>query len=345
MNRIMYVIACMITMQASIASTTNIIEVDFDKSMGIEERGRYNLMLRDGENSKKILDVFRKLYNTNLPSKVTASKSPKIPKIIHRIWIGSRPFPKKYEKAVESCKKLHPDWQFITWTNKDIENILNINPKYKWLFNEYKNRKVVYPAQKDVLESLILYKYGGVYFDGDIYCLKNMDELVHKYKFFSGVEPPSRWSKIPVLTTRVVGTSPNNKIISDYLEIATSHYKKVYKQKNSSILKRYIRKIFKGNSIKMPNACRTFLGSLARAVAKNGVQPETIIFPATYFDPIFLKLRRYDLLDEIKFRLGIYKNKNKLFHKLEPETISISTDFVSPEKMAKIEKNDNKEKI
>jgi hypothetical protein len=30
--------------------------------MGIEERGRYNLMSRDGKNSKKTLDIFIDLY-------------------------------------------------------------------------------------------------------------------------------------------------------------------------------------------------------------------------------------------------------------------------------------------
>ena len=339
LNYLIISLIYLVVSQISIATTTDIIEVDFDKSMGIEERGRYNLMFRDKE-SKKIMDVFKKLYNTNLPSKVTASKSPKIPKIIHRIWIGPRPFPTKHTNAVKSCKKLHPDWQFITWTNKDIENILNINPKYKWLFNEYKKgKKVVYQAQKDVLEYLILHKYGGIYLDADIYCLKNMDELIHKYKFFAGVEPGTRWSKKPVLSNRVVGSSPNNKIMHDTLQIAALNYKTTYAKKNNNIMKRIIRKIFKGKYIRIPNACKTLMSALTQAVVKNGVQPEIIALPATYFDSIFPNTSRYDVLDEIKFKLGIYKNKNKLFNKLEPETMNVSTDFVPPEKMSAIEKN------
>ena len=322
-------------------SQAKLLEVDFDTSMGIEERGRYNLMLRDGKRSKHTLDVLKKLYYTNLPSKITASKTPKIPKIIHRIWIGPRPFPEKYKACVESCKKLHPDWQFILWTNKDIENILNINPKYKWLFNEYKNKKVVYQAQKDVLEYLILHKYGGIYLDADIYCFKNMNDLVHKYKFFAGIEPPSRWGKIPVLSNRVVGSSPKNKILADTLKIASSSYRQIYKQKNNSFIKRIVRKIFKGKYIKIPDAKKALMVSLTKAVVENDIQPQTITFPATYFDSIFLKLKRYNTLDEIKFRLGIYKNKNKLFNRLEPETITISTDFVPAEKMALINKTHN----
>jgi hypothetical protein len=42
----------------------------------------------------------------NLPSNVVASKQPKIPKIIHRIWLGPRPFPEQYKDAVEIAPKL-----------------------------------------------------------------------------------------------------------------------------------------------------------------------------------------------------------------------------------------------
>jgi hypothetical protein len=334
MNRFTFIkviLACAICLTVSNA---NIHEVDFDTSMGIEEKGRYNLMLRDGEYSKKTLATFRELYNKNLPSKMVASASPKIPKIIHRIWIGPRPFPEKYKKTLETCKKLHPGWKFILWTNKDIENILNIDPTYKWLFDAYGGMKPVYAAQKDILEYLILYKYGGVYFDADVQCIKNIDELVYKYNFFSSIEPPMRWTKAPVLSARVVGTMPKNKILFDTLEIASSNYKTTYEQKNSSLIKRTIRKIFKGKYIKTPNSCRALMGALAQAVVKNGVQPETIVFPATYFDPIFPNVTRYEVLDEIKSWLGTYKNKNKLFNEIKPETICISTDFVTSQNIS-----------
>jgi mannosyltransferase OCH1-like enzyme len=329
-------LSCMVVLHTSVAK---IIEVDFDTSMGIEEQGRYNLMSRDGKKSKKILDAFRDLYNTNLPSKIVASKSTKIPKIIHRIWIGPRPFPEQYKKCLDSCKRLHPDWKFILWTNKDIDKVLDINPKYKWLFNEYKYKKTVYQAQKDILEYLILYKYGGIYLDADIKCFKNMNEIVHSYKFFAGIEPPSRWTNSPVLSNRVVGSSPRNKIIADTLNISNSSYKNIYKEKNNSFLKRIARRIFKGKYIKIPDAKKALMVSLTKSVVKNRTQQEVIVFPATYFDAIFPNTKRYDVLDEIKVRLGIYKNKNKLFNNLKPETISISTDFVPSEDLLVMEKN------
>jgi len=335
MKRVLLFVVLIIAFKSSNAE---IMDVDFDTSMGIEEQGRYNLMLRDGTKSKKMLDFFRNLYNKNLPSKVAASVHPKIPKIIHRIWIGPRSFPENYKKCLESCKKLHPDWQFVLWTNKDIEKILDTIPEYRWLFNEYKDKKVSYQAQKDILEYLILYKYGGIYLDSDVECLQNMNEIVHKYKFFASIEPPSRWSKTLVISNRVVGASPGNKIIIDSLKVSALAYKSIYSYKNNNPIKQVIRRFFKGKNIKIPDPKKALMCSLTKAVEKNGLQSETIVFPATYCDPIFPQAKRYDVLDEIKVIWGINKNKNKLFNALTPEAISVATDFVPLEKALVMEK-------
>ena len=166
-----------------------------------------------------------------------------------------------------------------------------------------------------------------------------MDEIVHKYKFFSAIEPPSRWTKIPVAMVGVIGSSPANKIIAEALKIAASSYKKIYTEKNNSFIKRIIRRIFKGKYIKIPDPHKSLMTSLTKAIIKNGVQPEIIMLPATYFDSIFPQLRRYDVLDEIKFRMGIHKNKNKLFKKLKPEAIGILRDFVISEGALVMEAN------
>ena len=113
----------------------------------------------------------------------------------------------------------------------------------------------------------------------------------------------------------------------------------VYNEKNNSVFKKIARKIFKGKYIKIPDPKKALMCSLTKSVVKNKDQQNIIVFPATYLDAIFLKAKRYDILDEIKFRLGIYKNKNKLFNELKPETITISTDFVTSEDQFIVAKN------
>ena len=43
-----------------------------------------------------------------------------IPKIIHHIWIGKKPFPKKFREYRESWINLHPGWQFYFWTDQNL---------------------------------------------------------------------------------------------------------------------------------------------------------------------------------------------------------------------------------
>jgi len=52
-----------------------------------------------------------------------------------------------------------------------------------------------------------------------------------------------------------------------------------------------------------------------------------IVFPATYFNPVMPKLKRYDIEGYIKYLLGIYKNKDKTFTEVKPETIAVQDFF------------------
>ena len=42
-----------------------------------------------------------------------------LPKIIHQIWLGGQ-LPEKYRAWSESWKKFNPDWQYILWTDEDV---------------------------------------------------------------------------------------------------------------------------------------------------------------------------------------------------------------------------------
>ena len=58
-----------------------------------------------------IPEIFKTAYN-NAKSLTNYSKQPKIPKIIHHIWLGSI-LPKKYVRLIKSWETYHPDWQHI----------------------------------------------------------------------------------------------------------------------------------------------------------------------------------------------------------------------------------------
>src|SRR5690348_12425526 len=65
-----------------------IAEVDFDVSMG---KGSHEFdVIFTNENDVARYQLFKSLYTDNLPSKVISSQTPKIPKIIHQIWLGPK---------------------------------------------------------------------------------------------------------------------------------------------------------------------------------------------------------------------------------------------------------------
>lgn len=98
----------------------------------------------------------------------------KIPKIIHRIWLGNKDLPLEYEAFWRKWKALHPDWSFIDWRDNDI-SVLSLYP----LINQVKSLA----SASDIARYEILFLYGGVYLDCDFDCKKPIDKLLEKGEF------------------------------------------------------------------------------------------------------------------------------------------------------------------
>lgn len=109
--------------------------------------------------------------------------TPKIPKKIHQIWLGS-PFPEKYRTWAESWQKLNPDWGYTLWTEA---NISEINLTDLSFYNNISN----YGPKSDYLRYHILYQFGGFYLDTDFECLKSFESL-RRFNFITGIGYPSK---------------------------------------------------------------------------------------------------------------------------------------------------------
>ena len=60
----------------------------------------------------------------NLPSKIALSETPKIPKIVHQIWLGPKTStPILFIFSEKKWKALHPDWEFRLWTDSDLDKL------------------------------------------------------------------------------------------------------------------------------------------------------------------------------------------------------------------------------
>jgi mannosyltransferase OCH1-like enzyme len=129
-------------------------------------------------------------------------KTPKIPKLLHLVWLGGE-YPKEYNVLLDSWKKHHPDWEIKIWDDNDAESFDMIN---RTAFETVKN-----PGTKsDIFRYEILLKHGGIYIDTDFVCYKPFDDLLY-LDFFAG----NGHFENPDILNSLMGCAPNNKIIQE----------------------------------------------------------------------------------------------------------------------------------
>ena len=120
----------------------------------------------------------------------------KIPKILHFIWLGNLPVP----EIIQSWYKNHQDWNIKIWRDKDISLLKLQNRR---IYNLAKKR---YNQKSDIARLEILYKYGGVYVDADIFNIKNINNLLDNELFLFQ-------EKKNLISNSVIGCTKNNQII------------------------------------------------------------------------------------------------------------------------------------
>lgn len=162
--------------------------------------------------------------NTNLADFVIKKEKKQIPKIIHQIWIGSKKVP--YERWRQRIREMHPDWQYILWDEKMLlkeemisKKIFNVmmkksNKKSRKEASKYEKMRQVkspYIKMSDIARYNILKKYGGVYIDIDMICLKPLEDLIEGNEFFAGFEGEGRVSGL--IGNSIIGCIPNHKVV------------------------------------------------------------------------------------------------------------------------------------
>lgn len=108
------------------------------------------------------------------------------PQIIHRIWFGGS-MPEEYVENGKRWRELHPDWQFLEWTDKSSIPPL-INQKF------FDNAKKYYPHdwkrfKSDIFRLEILNIFGGLYTDTDSNPLQNIEPLIDDSSWIAARSP------------------------------------------------------------------------------------------------------------------------------------------------------------
>lgn len=153
-------------------------EVTFDVSMlarKAKEKGKKQKIKQKSEDWR----LYDSLYTQHVLKHRKFSTQPRIPRIIHQIWLGS-PFPEKYRGYQHSWLKLHPGWEYKLWTDKEVEEF---GLKNKALYDKARN----YGEKSDIARYEILYRHGGLYIDTDFEALKSFDVFHHMCDFYMGL--------------------------------------------------------------------------------------------------------------------------------------------------------------
>ena len=127
-----------------------------------------------------------------------------IPKIIHYCWFSGEPFDEKTKKCIETWKKFCPDYE-IRECNAENFN-MEINDFVK---EAYAAKKWAFIA--DFARLYLLYHYGGVYMDGDVELVKNIDVFLKRPAFIG--QERKGW-----ISAGIIGSEAGNDVIKTCLD-------------------------------------------------------------------------------------------------------------------------------
>lgn len=138
-----------------------------------------------------------------------------IPKIIHYCWFGGTPLPKSAQKCIASWRKYLPDYEIKEWNESNFD--VNIIP---YTAQAYQAKKYAYVS--DYVRFLVLYQYGGLYFDVDVEIIRPIDDIIAKGPFM-GCESPAVIGESPVALGVApglgLGATPHLDFICELLKL------------------------------------------------------------------------------------------------------------------------------
>jgi len=290
--------------------STKIPEVDFDKSMGKGSKETESALSNPSDKAR--YDAFKKIFEDNLPSKVKASDAPKIPKILHQIWLGYKTPPDYFYVFRDKWQAMHPDWEYKLWTDADLDGL---SLELRDLIEASPN----FAEKSDILRAELLERFGGLYVDVDMDPQHVMSELNYKYDFFAGLEFPHKIAttdnKIWVGIS-IIGSAPHHPIMKRWKEYIRARWEPV-NQKYSSPVERVINHTY-------------FPFSFAVLEKFQDGDKTNIFFPATYFYPLTCAdaAKQKSTIRSIREKFYTFLERNNLksprpFSRVMPESLAV----------------------
>jgi inositol phosphorylceramide mannosyltransferase catalytic subunit len=103
-----------------------------------------------------------------------------IPRVIHRIWLGGEPMPEEFERYGRTWSEHHPGWEVRLWTDGNLPDL-----RHPDALERCRNEG----EQSDLIRYEVLLRFGGVYVDTDVECLRPIDSLLDAEAFVGETRP------------------------------------------------------------------------------------------------------------------------------------------------------------
>jgi mannosyltransferase OCH1-like enzyme len=121
---------------------------------------------------------------------------PRIPRVLHRIWLGSKPLPDEQQAFGESWRRHHPGWKHCLWTDADLPSLA--------IPDNALARAEDLSQVSELVRYHVLAHQGGVYVDTDVECLRSVEPLLRGVSGFASFSLPG------IVETGILGAIPGH---------------------------------------------------------------------------------------------------------------------------------------
>ncbi|KAI2505201.1 glycosyltransferase [Fragilaria crotonensis] len=131
---------------------------------------------------------------------VDTSDDSYVPRIVHQTY-KSHDLPENFRMWRDECQRLNPCWEFRLWTDED--NLDLVRTSFPELLPTYEGYNLNI-KRIDAARFMMLHKFGGVYMDLDLACIRSFNESTFQEPdTFYAAQQHSNWASISNRLQRV----------------------------------------------------------------------------------------------------------------------------------------------
>lgn len=132
-----------------------------------------------------------------------------IPKVFHQFW-STRLFPRVYWDYQASWLTHNPDWELRFWRPHNLFE-LNLQERYNDA-SKYVHPEWIPNWQSHCVRYEALHRFGGVWLDSDMACLRPLEGLLSDVGAFVAMDGPSQ------VQTAIMGSEPGHDFMADLIK-------------------------------------------------------------------------------------------------------------------------------